>query len=200
MRGRYPAMYSQRKTVSSKMAGSQRSPTWNMPSCSNPVISIYHLAARLLPGRALRPLRLADQESAEPTLRHVRGGGGGGGSAGAGQGHQPQVGISTPPALLSAVYYLPRSAILSCPFGQYSRQRAGPGRVAKPVSIPTVPPAPGHGGMEEDTGTTHTFLFEISLTFYMFEKFMNNKRRNTFNSIIELFYFALLEMVHQNHS
>ena len=78
-------------------------------------------------------------------------------------------GHSTPPALLSAVYYLPRSAILSCPFGQYSRQRAGPGRVAKPVSIPTVPPAPGQGGMEEDTGTTHTSLFEISLTFYMFQ-------------------------------
>ena len=136
------------------------------------LISIYHLAAGLLPGRALRPLRLADQESAEPTLRHVRGGGGGGGgaSAGAGQGHQPQVGtVLTPPALLSAVYYLPRSAILSCPFGQYSRQRAGPGRVAKPVSIPTVPPVLGQGGMEEDTGTTHTFLFELkSLSLFMY--------------------------------
>ena len=77
-------------------------------------------------------------------------------------------GHSTPPALLSAVYYLPRSAILSCPFGQYSRQRAGPGRVAKPVSIPTVPPAPGQGGMEEDTGTLK-FLFELkSLSLFMY--------------------------------
>ena len=33
-----------------------------------------------------------------------------------------------------------RSAILSCPFGQYSRTKP---RVAKPVSIPVVPLTPG---------------------------------------------------------